>query len=155
MTEQPQRNPVTARESGIGPYGQYINVGHHVLGADEPGIHGGRDTGPDPFELVMAGLAACTTMTIRMVANRKRLPLRDVQVEIRHLRAPALTMKQPDMPGGQKPHAFERLVTLEGDLDAEQRRMLVEIADRCPVHKLLESGAEIITREAVAASEAA
>lgn len=152
MPEQPQRNIVTARESGIGPFGQYINVGHHLLGADEPGLHGGCNTGPDPFELVMAGLAACTTMTIRMVASRRKLPLRDVQVEVRHLRAPPPGGTAAAAPAGQKPHAFERLVTLEGELDEEQRRMLVGIADRCPVHRLLAGEAEIITREAARAA---
>lgn len=151
MPDQPQRNPVTARESGIGPYGQYIHVGHHLLGADEPGIHGGRDTGPDPFELVMAGLAACTTMTIRMVASRRKLPLQDVQVEVRHLREPVPGKAEATAPDGPKPHAFERLLTLEGDLTAEQRQMLVGIADRCPVHRLLAGTADIITREAAQA----
>lgn len=82
MSNAPQRNVVKARESGFGPFGQYINVGHHILGADEPGTYGGQDTGPDPFELVMAGLAACTTMTIRMVAGRKKIALDDVSVEV-------------------------------------------------------------------------
>ena len=92
MSNAPQRNVVKARESGFGPFGQYINVGHHILGADEPGTYGGQDTGPDPFELVMAGLAACTTMTIRMVAGRKKIALDDVSVEVRHLRAPVMSM---------------------------------------------------------------
>lgn len=143
MSEAPKRNAVISRESGIGPFGQFIHVGHHVLGADEPGTYGGSDTGPDPFELVMAGLAACTTMTIRMVAARKKLSLDDVRTEVRHLRA--------NLAGGtdgQKAHAFERLVTLKGNLSADERAMLIQMADRCPVHKLMEGAAEIITTEA-------
>ncbi len=137
----PQRNVVGVRESGLGPYGQYVHVGRHVFGADEPGAMGGLGAGPDPFELVMAGLGACTTMTLRMAAARRRIPLEEARVEIRHLRA------APAAPG-DKPHAFERLLTLRGPLTEEQRRALVEIADKCPVHKLLEGSAEIVTREA-------
>lgn len=153
MSEQPQRNAATSRESGFGPYGQYINIGHHLIGSDEGGAVGGRDTGPDPFELVMAGLGACTTMTIRMVANRRKMALQDVAVTVRHLREPL--PGKAAQPTEGKPHAFERIVTLTGDLTAEERAFLIGIADRCPVHKLLEAGAEIITREAEADNEAA
>lgn len=148
MSNAPQRNVVKARESGFGLFGQYINVGHHILGADEPGTYGGQDTGPDPFELVMAGLAACTTMTIRMVAGRKKIALDDVSVEVRHLRAPPMSMGADPAPTDEKPHAFERVVTLIGDLTPEDRALLIAMADKCPVHKLLEGEAEIITREA-------
>lgn len=151
MKNAVQRNTVKARESGFGPFGQYINVGHHILGADEPGLLGGRDTGPDPFELVMAGLGACTTMTIRMIANRRKIPLADVQVEVRHLRAPEMTLNPAPANPDEKPHAFERLITLTGDLSSDDRALLVAMADRCPVHLLLEGEADIITREAEAA----
>lgn len=151
MTTAPQRNIVKARESGFGPFGQYINIGHHILGADEPGTFGGQDTGPDPFELVMAGLGACTTMTIRMVAGRRKIALDDVSVEVRHLRAPPMNMGTDSAPSGQKPHAFERVVTLLGDLTPEDRAFLIAMADKCPVHKLLEGEAEIVTRDAEAA----
>ncbi|MFE3839032.1 OsmC family protein [Pseudogemmobacter sonorensis] len=150
MSNAPQRNVVKARESGFGPFGQYINVGHHILGADEPGTYGGQDTGPDPFELVMAGLGACTTMTIRMVAGRKKIALKEVSVEVRHLRAPPMSMGADPATAEEKPHAFERIVTLTGDLSADDRVFLIAMADKCPVHKLLEGEAEIITREAVA-----
>lgn len=136
MSDKPLRNMVKVRESGFGPFGQYINIGHHVIGADEPGAMGGRDTGPDPFELVMAGLGACTTMTIRMVANHKKFPLEDVQVEVRQTAAATSGTL----------HGFERIVTLTGPLSDEQRRVLIEMADKCPVHKMLESGAVISTR---------
>lgn len=142
MSDKPLRNVVKVRESGFGPYGQYINIGHHVIGADEPGALGGENTGPDPFELVMAGLGACTTMTIRMVADRKKFPLEDVRVEVQQTAAAT-----PD-----NPHGFERIVTLTGPLSDEQRQILVGVADKCPVHKLLENGAAISTREAGAAA---
>ncbi|MFE3838821.1 OsmC family protein [Pseudogemmobacter sonorensis] len=148
MSNAPQSNVVKARESGFGPFGQYINVGHHILGADEPGTYGGQDTGPDPFELVVAGLAACTTMTIRMVEGRKKITLDDVSVEVRHLRAPPMSMGADPDPAGEKPHAFERVVTLIGDLTPDDRALLIAMADKCPVHKLPEGEAEIITREA-------
>lgn len=148
MSTAPQRHVVKARESGCGPFGQYIHVGHHILGADEPGIFGGQDTGPDPFELVMAGLGACTTMTIRMVANRKKIALKDVSVEVRHLRAPPLNLGADPEPSDLKPHAFERIVTLTGDLSADDRAFLIAMADKCPVHKLLEESADILTHEA-------
>lgn len=141
MSDKPLRNPVEVRESGFGPFGQSINIGHHVIAADEPGAMGGQNTGPDPFELVMAGLGACTTMTIRMVANHKKFPLEDVQVDVLQTAAAA--------PG--QPHSFERIVTLTGPLSDEQRRILIEMADKCPVHKMLENGAEISTRESGAA----
>lgn len=96
----------------------------------------------------MAGLAACTTMTIRMVADRKKIALDDVSVEVRHLRAPVMSMGTAPAPNGEKPHAFERVITLIGDLTPEDRALLVAMADKCPVHKLLEGEAEIITREA-------
>ncbi len=149
MSNIPQRNIVKARESGFGPFGQYINIGHHILGADEPGSYGGKDTGPDPFELVMAGLGACTTMTIRMIANRKKIALEDVSVEVRHLRAPPMSLGADPAPSQEKPHAFERIVTLTGDLSSEDRAFLIAMADKCPVHQLLEGQAEIVTREAL------
>ena len=98
--------------------------------------------------MVMAGLGACTTMTIRMVASRKKIALDDVSVEVRHLRAPEMSMGTDPAPAGEKPYAFERVVTLIGELTPEDRALLIAMADKCPVHKLLEGEAEIITREA-------
>ncbi|MFE3839487.1 OsmC family protein [Pseudogemmobacter sonorensis] len=138
MNTPAERNTVHIEESGHGPFGQFVSIGQHILGADEPGPMGGENTGPDPFELVMAGLGACTAMTVRMYANRKTWPLEEVRVAVNHVRA---TGKD-----GEKPHAFERLVTLQGPLDDTQRERLIAIADRCPVHRLLEAGAEIVTR---------
>lgn len=96
----------------------------------------------------MAGLGACTTMTIRMIANHKKIALDDVSVTVRHLRAPAMTMTADPAPLTQKPHAFERVVRLIGDLAPADRALLIAMADHCPVHKLLEGAAEITTREA-------
>src|SRR6476619_4004410 len=75
---------VLVLESGNGPYAQFVQVGHHVMGADEPESLGGNDTGPSPYEYVLAGLGACTAMTLRMYAARHRWPLEKITVELRH-----------------------------------------------------------------------
>lgn len=126
---------VTVVESGNGPYGQFITSGRHVLGADEPEALGGKDTGPDPFELVLAGLGACTAMTIRMYANRKQMPLRKVEVRLRHL--------QRATSGKDVKDKFERIIVLEGDLSDAQRAQLLDIAERCPVSQTLKRSSDI------------
>lgn len=126
---------VTVVESGAGPYGQFITAGRHVLGADEPEALGGRDTGPDPFELLLSGLGACTAMTLRMYANRKAWPLTKISVRLRHATRAAAGQDLKDR--------FERVITLEGDLTEEQRQHLLEIADRCPVSQTLQRSSEI------------
>lgn len=136
MSALDHRNVVHVQESGHGPYGQFVSIGQHIVGADEPGAMGGRNTGPDPFEFVLAGIGACTAMTIRMYADRKKWPLDNVRVSVRHTRAGA------DKAGG-KPHAVERRIVLDGALDDEQRAALMAIAARCPVGLALEAGMEI------------
>lgn len=127
---------VTVVESGNGPYAQYITAGRHVFGADEPESLGGKDTGPDPYELLLAGLGACTAMTIRMYASRKKMPLTRVEVRLRHL--------QRTSSGQDIKDKFERVIALVGDeLTAEHRQSLLEIADRCPVSKTLRQSSEI------------
>jgi len=130
----PETRVVTVGESGLGPYGQVVVAGRHLLGADEPEAMGGRDTGPDPFEHVMAGLGACTAMTLRMYATRKGWPLERVTV----------TVRQPPTPVGERTR-FVRQIALQGSLDAVQRARLLDIADRCPVHLLLQHGATVET----------
>ena len=122
-------------ESGNGPYGQFITSGRHVLGSDEPEALGGKDTGPDPFELLLAGLGACTAMTIRMYANRKQIALRKVEVKLRHL--------QRATAGKDLKDKFERVIMLDGDLTDAQRQHLLEIADRCPVSQTLKRSSDI------------
>jgi putative redox protein len=128
---------VTVVESGNGRYGQFITAGHHVLGADEPQTVGGNDTGPDPFELVLAGLGACTVMTIRMYADRKQLPLDKIEVRLRRLQRITADKEPKDR--------FERAIVLEGDLTPEQRARLLEIAERCPVSQALKRGSDIVS----------
>lgn len=135
--EATRQREVKIVESGNGPFGQYITGGHHVLGADEPEALGGNDTGPDPFELLLAELGACTAMTIRMYANRKNLPLRRVEVRLRHL--------QGATAGKELRDKFERVISLDGDLTEDQRQHLLEIADNCPVSQTLKRSSEIVS----------
>lgn len=131
-----ERN-VTVSESGVGPYGQTIVAGEHRLTADEPTALGGRYSGPDPFELLLAALGACTAMTVRMYADRKGIALRHVEVTLAHPVRASLAKGQKDR--------FERRIRLDGELTDEQRQRLLQIADRCPVSMSLKAGAEIET----------
>ncbi len=128
---------VTVAGSGEGAYGQVITAGHHTLTADEPVSLGGKDSGPDPFELVLAGLGACTAMTLRLYADRHKWPLDQVEVTLRHARAASHQTGVKDL--------FERTIILKGNLDDEQKRKLVEIAGRCPVSLTLAQGVEMQT----------
>lgn len=120
----------TVTESGNGPYGQYITAGGHVLGADEPVELGGRNTGPDPYELLLSALGACTAMTIRMYAERRKMPLERVEVHVRHAQRASTQSGLVDR--------FERKITLTGPLSEEDRQKLLSIADRCPVSQTLQ-----------------
>lgn len=134
---------VVVSENGRGPYGQRITVGRHVLSADEPAPIG-HDTGPSPYDLLLAGLGACTSMTLRMYASRKEWPLDRVTVSLRHSRIHAKDCAECATRSGQLDRV-ERVIQLTGSLDAEQRRRLLEIADRCPVHRTLHSEVDVRT----------
>ncbi|MEB8388037.1 bifunctional alpha/beta hydrolase/OsmC family protein [Rhodobacteraceae bacterium KMM 6894] len=135
---------VRVSEADADGFLQDINAGprHHVL-ADEPLAYGGTDRGMSPYGFLSAGLGACTSMTIRMYARRKKWPLTSVRVEVSHDKVHA-----QDASGttGAKADTFIRTVFLEGDLDSTQRARLLEIADKCPVHQTLEASAHIQTR---------
>ncbi|SPH17597.1 hypothetical protein DEA8626_01120 [Defluviimonas aquaemixtae] len=124
---------------------QNVNHGpkHHAL-ADEPTDYGGTDRGMTPYGFLAAGLGACTSMTIRMYARRKKWPLTHVRVDVSHDKVHAEDCA--DCEKGAKIDVFKREITLEGDLDEEQRAKLLEIADKCPVHRTLESASHIETR---------
>jgi uncharacterized OsmC-like protein/alpha-beta hydrolase superfamily lysophospholipase len=114
---------------------------HHVLG-DEPKSYGGTDRGLTPYQFLAAGLGACTSMTVRMYARRKGWPLDHISVDVTHDKVHA-----QDAGNGMKPlETFTRVITLEGALSEDQRERLLEIADKCPVHKTLERGSHIHTR---------
>jgi putative redox protein len=119
--------------------GMYSNS--HFLRADEPQKYGGSDLGPTPYDLLLMSLGACTSMTLRMYANRKKLALEDVQIRLQHERVHAEDCVDCN-------HSIERItrrIRLIGDLDDEQRQRLLEIADRCPVHRSLENEPQIVT----------
>lgn len=128
---------VVVAESGQGRYQQRISAGEHQLLADEPAHLGGGDSGPNPFDLVMAGLGACTSITLRMYAERKGLPLTSIRVNLSHNRI--------DVDGQRRDH-IERTISLDGDLTPEQCQRLLEIANRCPVHRALSGSIHIESR---------
>lgn len=121
-----------------------IKVGRHRLTADEPESFGGNDFGPSPYGLVASGLAACTAMTLRMYAERKKWDLREITVHVSHARSHIEDCQNCDSANG-KIDKFTRELELVGELDNDQKRRLLEIADKCPVHKTLESNARIET----------
>ena len=134
---------VTVTEAGSGTYTQQITLGNHRLVADEPRPIG-DDAGPTPYDLVLAGLGACTSMTVRMYANRKGWPLDGVRVTLRHSRIHAEDCAHCETTKGWVDH-IDRDIELVGALDDSQRERLLQIADRCPVHQTLTSEIDIAT----------
>ena len=140
----PQLNKVIVRETGEnGPYQNEVLIGGRRYFADEPATYGGADTGPDPYAWVAAGLGACTSITMRMYANRKKWPVDRVSVSIDHAKRHADDCV--DCGPADRIDVFTRYIEVEGNLDDEQRSRMLEIADRCPVHRSLENGAKVET----------
>src|SRR5262249_10652336 len=137
---------VVVRETGQGRFQQEVTVGTHRFLADEPVEAGGLDTGPGPYDLLLAGLGARPAMTLRLYAERKALPLERVTVRLNHSRIHAADCADCETKEGMLDR-IERAITLRGTLDAEQRRRLLEIADKCPVHRTLTSEIDIRTVE--------
>jgi len=142
----------TAKEGEVtvtgGPRGfaQEIVAGPHRLAADEPtGVVGGTGTGPTPYDLLLAAVGACTSMTLRMYADLKKIPLEGVRVRLRHAKVHAADCVSCELKAG-KLDRIERDIELLGPLTVEQRLRLMEIADRCPVHRTLTSEIEIVSR---------
>ena len=142
----PRLAPSIVRETRRGKFQQEIIVGAHRLLADEPVKAGGARQRPGPYDLLLAALGACTSMTLRLYADRKQLPLERTQVRLSHGRIHATDCAECETKEGMIDH-IERVITLEGDLDAEQRARLMEIADKCPVHRTLKSEVDIRTAE--------
>jgi len=123
---------------------QDISIGSHRLLADEPLEVGGRDTGPTPYGLILAGLGACTSMTLEMYAQRKGWPLESVAVRLRHRKIYAQDCSDCETKEGMIDR-IEREIELAGPLDAEQKAKLMEIADKCPVHRTLSREIDVKT----------
>ena len=125
---------LTVSENGLGCYQQTVSNGRHTLIADEPQAMGGDDAGPAPFDFLLAALGSCTSITLRMYAQRKQLPLTHVSVALSH--------EKIDV-DGQRIDRIERHITLTGDLSDEQRARLLEIANKCPMYRTLQSDIRI------------
>ena len=141
---------VTVRETRVGRFQQAVEVGPHRFIADEPTSVGGQDSGPGPYDLLLAALGACTSMTLRLYAEHKKLPLDRTTVRLSHSRIHTADCEDCETKEGMLDR-IDRTITLEGALDDAQRRRLLEIADRCPVHRTLTSEVKIRTSERPAA----
>ena len=129
-------------ESG---YTTLIKAGHHYITADEPEDAGGDDFGPTPYQLLSSSLAACTAMTLRMYANRKGLDVKEIKVHVDHFKRYSDDSANSNQPEARLDH-FERLLEVDGNLTGEQLEHLVEIANKCPIHKTLLGGITITTK---------
>jgi uncharacterized OsmC-like protein/alpha/beta superfamily hydrolase len=136
---------VVVAETTQGRFLNHVVTGRHRFLADEPESIGGFDAGPGPYDLLAAALGACTSMTLRMYAERKGMPLDRVTVEISHDQVHVDDAEAAESPNPAKIDRFIRVLHLEGDLDDAQRASLLKIADRCPVHRTLEQSSRIIT----------
>jgi putative redox protein len=139
----PSEGTVRVTETASGSYTQQITVGRHLLLSDEPRPIG-DDAGPTPYDLLLAALGACTSMTVRMYADRKGWPLERVRVTLRHSRIHAKDCADCETTKEWIDH-IDRDVELAGDLDDTQRQRLLDIAERCPVHQTMTSQVRIAT----------
>ncbi len=138
---------VTVSETREGKFTQAITAGAHRARADEPVSVGGDDSGFTPYDLLLAGLGACTSMTMRMYADQKKWPLEQVSVRLSHQKIHATDCAECETRDG-KVDRIEREIEITGELDESQRARLMEIADKCPVHRTLHSEVSIVTRRA-------
>jgi putative redox protein len=135
---------VIVRETGAGRFAQSVRAGRHQFTADEPAAYGGTDTGPSPYDLLLASLGACTSMTLRAYAELKQLPLERVTVRLKHSKVHAQDCAECETREG-KIDRIEREIELAGALDDAQRAKLIEISNKCPVHRTLQSEVHIPT----------
>jgi uncharacterized OsmC-like protein/alpha-beta hydrolase superfamily lysophospholipase len=145
-TDDTTEGRVIVRETRRGKFQQEVITSAHHLLADEPVKAGGLDSGPGPYDLLLAALGACTSMTVRLYADQKQIPLVRTQVRLRHAKIYATDCAECETKEGKIDH-IDRVITFEGDLTAEQRVRLLEIADKCPVHRTLKSEVDIRTLE--------
>lgn len=141
----PEEGLVVVAETGHGRYLNAVDFGGQRLLADEPVSVGGSGKGPNPYDLLLASLGACTSMTMRMYAEHKDIPLKGVKVSLRHRKVHAEDCEDCDSTSGQIDE-IDRIIAIEGDLSAEQRDGLMRIADKCPVHRTLHGEVKVRTR---------
>ena len=144
MNSDNQLQEVIVTETGGGKFTNRAEMGEHAIMADEPRSAGGDDTGPSPYDFLLVSLGTCTSMTLRMYADRKGWPLEKVQVRLSHGKIHAKDCEECETQKG-KVDRIEREIMITGDLDDEQRTRLFEIADKCPVHRTLTSEINIVT----------
>lgn len=139
---------VRATQTERGKFALDITTGHHRLIADEPdSVPGGQDTGPSPYDFLLAALGACTAMTLRMYADLKKIPLEHVSVDLKHEKIHAQDCAECETREG-KIDQITRVITLQGPLDDATRARLMEIADKCPVHRTLHSEVRVVSTQA-------
>jgi putative redox protein len=143
-TEQTEPGHVIVHGTGAG-FAQEVEVGSHEVYADEPVSFGGTDSGPSPYDLLLAALGSCTSMTIGFYARKRRWPLENITVSLRHSRIHAADCEECETKEG-KIDRIDLDIHLTGSLTDEQRAKLMEIADKCPVHQTLTSEINIRTR---------
>ena len=142
-----EHGTVRVSERGTGAFAVSIHAGRHTLIGDEPVSVGGDDAGPSPYELLLAALGECTVMTLRMYARQKQWPLENVHVTLTHGKIHAADCTDCDTKEG-KVDRIERVIELIGPLDEAQRARMMEIPDRCPVHRTLHAEVKVETRAA-------
>jgi putative redox protein len=143
-TEQTEPGHVIVHGTAAG-FAQEVEVGSHEVYADEPVSFGGTDSGPSPYDLLLAALGSCTSMTIGFYARKRRWPLENITVSLRHSKIHAIDCEECETKEG-KIDRIELDIQMTGSLTAEQRTKLVEIAGKCPVHQTLTSEINIKSR---------
>jgi uncharacterized OsmC-like protein/fermentation-respiration switch protein FrsA (DUF1100 family) len=144
-TDKPRQ--VVVRETGNSKFQNTVTIGPHHLLADEPASAGGDDSGPGPYDFLLASLGTCKSMTMRLYAERKSFPLERATVTLNHSKIYAKDCAECETKDGMLDQ-IEVAIGLEGPLDADQHKRILEIADRCPVHRTLTSEIRIVTRAA-------
>lgn len=143
---EPVADAIVVAETGLGKFLNQVVAGRHRFTMDEPVSVGGYDAGPNPYEMLGAALGGCTSMTVRLYAEHKGIPLERVEVEVRHDKVHCSDCQETASgTGTPKIDRWERRITLTGDLTDDQRASLLKIADRCPVHLTLERSSEVVT----------
>ncbi|MBO9712300.1 OsmC family protein [Sphingomonas sp.] len=149
MAEEALRPGEVVARPGEGKFGTRIEASGHGWVMDEPVPYGGLDAGPTPYDALLAALGSCTSMTVRLVARQESIPLESITVRLRHDRNHARDCAQY-VEAGTRLEAIYRTITLEGPLSEAQRKRLMDVADKCPVHRTLTGILHIHTEEAAA-----